>query len=248
RRIFLLKGGTCYSNPHMQKNILIIGQPKSGKSTLLDKVISDIPKKVGFITKEIRANGQRTGFEIQTHLGNKAMLASVDFKTPHQVSKYFVSVENLDLVIPEISRFTDKDVLYLDEIGQMELFSEKFKELVLKFLDSQNTFLATISQVYENDFTKAIKNRKDIISVELSEENREAKEKFLGLLVKKIERARGYISEPDRIIRKNSGAEIRSEHGKRNLIRLNGGWECNCDFFKINKICSHSIAAAEVIR
>ena len=46
----------------MQKNILITGKPKSGKSTILEKVIFGIPDKVGFITKEIRANGQRTGF------------------------------------------------------------------------------------------------------------------------------------------------------------------------------------------
>lgn len=229
----------------MQKNILIMGQPKSGKTTLLNRVIADIPNKVGFITKEILANGQRTGFEIQTHLGNNAILASIDFKTPNHVSKYFVNTDNLDSVIPEVSLFGDEDVLYLDEIGQMELFSEKFRELVLKFLDSKNTLIATISQVYEDDFTKDIKNRKDIILVELSKENREAREKFINLLIKKIDKARGYINEPDRFTRKDSGIEIRSEHGTRNLVSLNGKWECDCNFFKKNKICSHSIAVTE---
>ncbi len=230
----------------MQKNILITGQPKSGKSTLLEKVIFGIPDKVGFITKEIRANGQRTGFEVQTHLGTKMVLANVDFKTPHRVSKYFVSVENLDSVIPEVSSFSDEDLLYLDEIAQMELFSEKFKELALQYLNSKNTLLATVPQVYEDDFVKEIKNRKDVILIELSEENREAKEKFVGLLIKKIEKARGYMSEPGRFTRKDSGVEVRSEHGTRNLVLQNGEWECDCDFFRENRICSHSIATTEL--
>ena len=229
----------------MQKNILITGKPKSGKSTLLNKVMPGTPKRVGFITKEIRANGQRIGFEIQTHLGNKAALASTDLKTPHQVSKYFVSVENLDSVIPEVSLFADDDILYLDEIGQMELCSKKFKELTLKYLDSKNTLLATVSQVYEDDFIKEIKQRKDVILVELSEKNREAKEAFVRSLIKKIDKARGYISEPGRFTRKDSGIEIRSEHGTRNLVLLGGKWRCNCNFFQENKICSHSIAAVE---
>src|SRR3989338_6338303 len=229
----------------MQKNILITGKPKSGKSTLAEQIMLGTPKKVGLITKEILANGQRMGFEIQTHLGNKVVLASVDLKTPHRVSKYFVSVENLDSVIPEVSLFTDEDILYLDEIGQMELFSKNFKGLTLKYLNSKNTLLATVSQVCDDDFIKEIKKRKDVILVELFEKNRGAKKIFVRSLIKKIDKARGYINEPCRFTRKDSRIEIRSEHGTRNLVLLDGKWKCNCNFFQENKICSHSIAATE---
>lgn len=232
----------------MQKNILITGKPKSGKSILVEKVISDVPKKVGFLTKEILTNRQRTGFELHTHLGNKAVLASVDFKTPYRVSRYFVSVENLESIIPDVSSFTDEDVLYLDEIGQMELFSEKFKELVLRFLDSQNTTILTVSQVYKSSFIENIKVREDVIRVELTEDNRGAVEKFVGLLVKKIDKAREYINKSDGFILKDSGAELRSEHGTRHLFLRNGKWECSCDFFREYQICSHSIATTELVR
>jgi len=231
----------------MIKNILISGVPKSGKSTLLDKVVVDFQDRVGFVTKEIRVDGQRTGFEIQTHLGNKVVLASVDFTTLNKVSKYFVSVENLDSMIPEISKFTDKDLLHIDEIGQMELFSENFKGLVMKYLDSKNAFLATISQVYRDKFIDNIKSRKDVIFVELTDESREPKEELVRLLIKKIEKAKKYITEPDRFTRKGSTLEMRSEHDARNLILQNGKWQCNCNFFKQNKICSHSIATTELM-
>ena len=231
----------------MIKNILVSGVPKSGKSTLLDGVVVDLRDRVGFVTKEIRVDGQRAGFEIQTHSGNKVVLASVDFVTPNKVSKYFVSIENLDSVIPGISKFTDKDILYLDEIGQMELFSENFKGLVMKFLDSKNIFLATISQVYKDKFIDDIKSRKDVIFVELTDESREAKEELVRLLIKKIEKAKKYITEPDRFIRKDSTMEMHSEHDVRNLKLQDGEWQCNCNFFKQNKICSHSIATTELM-
>ena len=115
----------------MRKNILITGLPRGGKTTLLKKVISGFGKKVGFVTNEIRENGERIGFEIETHSEEKSILASVHFKTDFKVSRYFVDVKNLDAIIPRVAKFDYEDLLYLDEIGQMELFSENFKKLVL---------------------------------------------------------------------------------------------------------------------
>lgn len=37
----------------MQKNIVITGQPRAGKSFLLEKIIEDVLNKVGFYTKEL---------------------------------------------------------------------------------------------------------------------------------------------------------------------------------------------------
>ncbi len=171
----------------MQKNILITGKPKSGKSTLLRKLISPIPNKVGFLTNEILKEGVRTGFEIETHTGRKATLADVTLESPNKVSKYFVHIENLEPLIPDVSRFTNNDILYLDEIGQMQLFSKSFQHLVLRYLDSQNICIATLSYIFENDFTKLIKKRDDVMIVELSAENREEQEQFILELLKKID-------------------------------------------------------------
>ena len=122
----------------MRKNILITGMPKSGKSTLLKKIIKKHDKKTGFVTNEIRENGERVGFEIETHTGQKSVLANINFKTSLKVSKYFVNIKNLDEIIPKVSEFNGDDLLFIDEIGQMELFSKKFKQLVLRYFDSPN--------------------------------------------------------------------------------------------------------------
>jgi len=235
------------TNRLMQKNILITGKPKSGKSTLLRKLIADIPNKVGFVTNEILGKYGRVGFEIETYSGYKTILASVDFETKNKVSKYFVSVENLESVLPEISNFKNDNFLYLDEIGQMQLFSNKFKKLVLQYLNSPNTCMTTLSNVFEDDFTKSLKERHDIILVEISTEDREEKEKFLVQLLKKIEKAKRYIAEPERFKINGHKVELQSEHGTRNLVLVNGKWNCTCDFFKQYGICSHIIATKEIV-
>lgn len=233
----------------MQKNILITGEPKSGKSTLLAKLISTIPNKIGFLTNEIRVQNNRVGFEAQNHLQHKALLADISAQTPLKVSKYFVDIRNLDLLIPEVSNFKGADVLYLDEIGQMQLFSNLFKELVLRFINSPNTCIATLSYIYDDDFIRHLKKRDDIILIEITPENREEKGLFIKELLKKIEKARKYLSEPERFIKLGS-AEITliSEHGTRKLVCQNGQWKCGCTFYNQYGICSHSIATKEFLR
>ncbi len=230
----------------MQKNILITGKPKSGKSTLLHKLIIPIHNKVGLVANEILDERGRIGFEMETHTGEKATLARVDVETPYQVSKYFVDVDSLESLIPKVSDFNSDALPSTSEIGQLQLFSETFNELVTGYLDAPNTCLATISYVYEDSFTKKVKERDDIILVEISAENREEKEVFISQLLKKIEKAKGYVSQPERFTIQDSLAELKSEHGTRKLVHSNGKWQCSCDFYKQYGICSHAIAIAEI--
>jgi len=161
-----------YNGP-MNNKILLTGMPRSGKTTLLNKALSDIPNKTGFITEEIRKDGERTGFKIVTSKGTKAVLASIEYDTPLKVSKYCVDIEALDKILPTLEEVDSSDVLYIDEIGQMELFSKHFKNFTDKYLDSENVFIGTISKIFSNDFTKNVLARKDITVFEITEENRD---------------------------------------------------------------------------
>lgn len=170
----------------MRKNILITGMPKSGKSTILKKLIKKFDLKVGFVTNEVRKGDERVGFELETHNGEKSMLANINFKTKFKVSRYFVDIKNLDEIISKVDKFDERDLLFLDEIAEMELSSEKFKVLVKKYFDSPNTCIATLSKVYSDDFIEDIKKREDVLLIELNEENRGEKEKYLESLLSKI--------------------------------------------------------------
>ena len=159
----------------MIKNILITGIPGCGKTSLLSKIIDKVGKKKGFFTKEIRRDGARIGFEVIGSGGEQCVLANVNFKSDYKVSKYFVDLKSFEKILDEFFNYSDKELLYIDEIGEMELFSNKFKELAMKYLESENSFIATISEVYKDDFTTKIKNRKDVHIINLNKENREEK-------------------------------------------------------------------------
>lgn len=232
----------------MRKNILITGMPRSGKSTLLKKIIQNFDHKVGFVTNEVRKDGERIGFELETHKREKSMLANVDFKTNLKVSRYFIDIKNLDKTIPYVDKFDERDFLFLDEIGQMQLFSEAFKLLVEKYLDSTNTCIATLSKIYSDEFIENIKKRNDIFLIEITEENRDSKEKYIEILLRKIEKAKRYSSEPNRFSINQKEVSITTDHGTRMLSKQTGEWMCNCDFFQENKVCSHTIAREEYLK
>ena len=232
----------------MQKNILITGKPRCGKTTLLSTLIAQLPHKVGMVTNEILVDDKRVGFEIEIQDGQRAILAHIDSPTSHKVARYFVQTENVDEILPSISQFTANDLLYLDEIGEMELGSEAFKSLVLAYLNSDNTCIATLSSIYEDEFTKAIQERDDVILIEIDSDARDEQMVFARQLLKKIEKARRYIADPSLFSFSESEVTLRSEHGTRTLHLTNGSWRCSCDFFADNSICSHSIATKEIVR
>jgi len=64
----------------------------------------------------------------------------------------------------------------VDEIGQMEMHSEKFKKVVLKALDTKRV-LATISMKSHDPFIENIKSRPDVKLIYLTRVNYERLEK-----------------------------------------------------------------------
>ncbi len=146
----------------MKQNILISGPPASGKSTLLADAIKG--KNVGGIyTPEIRRDGERWGFKvIDLHTGKEAIFASIEIK-PAVVSKYGLDVEAFERVaIPAIEwALESADIVAIDEIGNMEMHSEKFKQLVEQALDAKKV-IATISFRSKDSFIEKVKLRKDV--------------------------------------------------------------------------------------
>jgi nucleoside-triphosphatase len=133
----------------MQKinQILITGLPGCGKTTLIREIASKIEEPYyGFFTSEIRQNNTRVGFEIETFSGKKGLLAHVNIKSPYKVSKYGVDLEAFEnIALPELEKALQSgSLLLIDEIGKMELFSQKFKELLQEALKSKIKLIATI--------------------------------------------------------------------------------------------------------
>ena len=150
-------------------NILIRGRPGSGKSTAVSLIIKEVRnakddlKIGGIVTPEIRLEGRRTGFKVVDLLtGDEMILASISFQRPTKVGRYSVDVEGFDEFLKAHKRsWTDSELIVVDEIGKMELFSETFKRYVLTALDSDKPVIAT-APYYRLPFLDEILRRNDV--------------------------------------------------------------------------------------
>ncbi len=131
----------------MKQAYLLSGAPGTGKTTLIKQALTTVEKRAGgFYTQEIRSQGVREGFEIVALDGHSAILAHTSIHSPYRVSKYGVDTSNLDKVgVAALRRAIQEcDIVVIDEIGKMELFSPAFREAVLEALDSRKKLLGTI--------------------------------------------------------------------------------------------------------
>ncbi len=160
----------------MKKHILLTGKPGVGKTSVVKKIIPLLGVDAGgFYTEEIRELDRRMGFRIATLDGEDGVLAHVDFKSNYRVGKYHVDLDSFERVaIPALERAVKhKSLIVLDEIGKMELFSRKFREVVSKILDSEKSLICVIKE-NGDVFTEEIKKRKDVILITVNYENRES--------------------------------------------------------------------------
>lgn len=129
--------------------ILITGKPRSGKTTLIKDILASLPNISygGFFTEEIKENGVRVGFKIVTTFGEQGILSHQNYKSKYHISKYGVNITNLDTIgTNSIERAVkEKDLIVIDEIGKMEMSSNKFNTVVRRlFKESKKTIIATI--------------------------------------------------------------------------------------------------------
>lgn len=162
-------------NNKYYKNILITGRPGIGKTSVILKAVQQFPGRMGgFITGEIKRSGKRVGFELETLDGKRGILAHIDVKSPYKVSRYRVNIDDLEKIgVKSIKNALDDcELIVIDEIGKMELFSSNFRNVVLEALNSAVKVLATIT--HSNlPFVIKIKNRKDVKILEVTIKNRE---------------------------------------------------------------------------
>jgi nucleoside-triphosphatase len=145
--------------PTKSSHILITGLPGSGKTTLIKRLAAELPLPYrGFFTGAIRVRGQRQGFEIESFSGQRAVMAHVDIDSPHKVSKYGVDLAAFEkIALPELEvALANRELLIIDEIGKMELFSQRFQELLLDIFKADMKLLATI-MYKDNQFCDRLK-------------------------------------------------------------------------------------------
>jgi nucleoside-triphosphatase len=165
----------------LRKRVLLLtGNPSVGKTTVLAKAVNALKKEGfsvgGMVSREVRDGGVRVGFEIlDLNSGRHGWLAHVNQHSGPQVGRYHVNVEDLNSVgAKAVADAVEKcDVVAIDEVGPMELFSEKFKEATRKALESGKPVLAVVHWKASDRLIGEAKSRDDAETFTVTHENRE---------------------------------------------------------------------------
>ncbi len=66
-------------------------------------------------------------------------------------------------------------------------------------------------------------------------------------LIGKIEKAKRYAEERDRVTFTQFTATFRGEHDNYTLSYKDGKWQCSCNFFSGWQVCSHTMALERML-
>jgi len=163
----------------LKRLLLITGAPGIGKTTVLLRTAEAL-KNIGFrvggmISREVRERGTRVGFEIVNfETQERGWLAHVNQPDGPQVSKYRVNLRDLETIGADSIRnaVAKAQIVIIDEIGPMELFSPAFKEAVIQAVNSQKPVLGVIHHRARDPLINSVKTRDDVEIIDVTNENR----------------------------------------------------------------------------
>lgn len=150
--------------------VAITGKSGVGKTSLCEKLFEKLRHKMsitGFVTKEVREKGMRTGFKlINLVTGQQAWLAKVG-EGHVKIGKYAVLVEEFERFLLDIN--WDGELVVVDELGPMEFKSKIFSKIISDLLAKEN-LLFVIHQTFHDFLIERI--RKEFTVYTLTEQNR----------------------------------------------------------------------------
>ena len=160
----------------MAPRIAVTGPPDVGKSTVVHKVIELLKSHVavgGILTRDKRLKGKRIGFEIMDLAsGTTGQLADLWGNGP-RVGHYRVNLHDLDNIgAHALENALTSELIIVDEVGPMELQSDKFIQAVEKVIASEKPILAVVKLGYNHPLAQNIRRIFKLITV--TKENRDS--------------------------------------------------------------------------
>lgn len=66
-------------------------------------------------------------------------------------------------------------------------------------------------------------------------------------MIGKIEKAKRYAEERERIRIESFAATFDGENNPHTVTYKDGSWQCDCDFFLTRNVCSHTMALERIL-
>ncbi|MDE0706989.1 MAG: hypothetical protein OSB22_04330 [Candidatus Poseidoniales archaeon] len=168
----------------------ITGLPRSGKSAVLDKVVSMVvdehkanPRRStsgssvigGMRTEAIIENGERVGYAcINIETGERGVMAHREIDSRNRILGYGIDPSEIDRVgVPAIQNAVGNcKILVVDEVGKFSVESEGFVDIVRAALEYDMPTLLTLHKKSRHPLLQDIRRRDDGRILEVTPVNR----------------------------------------------------------------------------
>ena len=166
----------------MKKRLLLLtGSPGVGKTTIVLRVVEALKAEGyrvgGMVSREVRGCEGRVGFEIlNLETGEHGWLAHINHRGGPRVGRYGVNLEDLERVGVKaiVDAVERSDVVVVDEVGPMELFSEEFRKAVKRAVECGKLVVGVVHWKAEDRLIDEIKTRPEAELHVVTLENRDS--------------------------------------------------------------------------
>lgn len=156
--------------------ILLCGDINSGKSTLIQKLVSDIGRKPrGYITVRMPEDEDGVShvylYDISSppkKIEDAQVIMRIRGKNYERHPEYMSSI-----AAPILESIPEGSLVVLDELGTLEEHEERFKAAVMKILSGRYDVLASV-KAQNTDFLRDIRRHPDCELYIITPENRDA--------------------------------------------------------------------------
>jgi len=146
----------------------ITGDPGIGKSTVIMRVAEELKKRClkvgGIISKEVRSNNTRTGFEFIDLTTNERRTLTSTVGNGPRVRRYVVNLDGCILASKRlISALENSDVIICDEPGPMEFKLKEFIACTKDLLETDKTVMIVVHKRLQHPIIDQFKKRASFI-------------------------------------------------------------------------------------
>ncbi len=130
----------------------------------------------GMVTEPIMEDNKRVGFQVMDwSTKEKAVFSHLDLQSSVEVKGYGVNLDSLNEVGVKAIKNAAKenDIILIDEIGKMQVESEKFCETIRSIYEVNKPLIITFEKKSRNTLLQDLRRRDDVRMLELTNVNKD---------------------------------------------------------------------------